>query len=90
MRPIRVLRSAVVLKPATLLHFHQTLIQQKYRLLFSPKQVCRPGPKGPTKARIDAVVEMKRRNRTWGYKRIAQPITLGDAISSGEGLSLLG
>jgi len=27
MRPIRVLRSAVVLKPATLLHFHKMLIQ---------------------------------------------------------------
>src|SRR2546428_12877980 len=74
MRPARVLRSAIVLKPSTLLHFHKMLIQQKYRLLFSPKRVRRPGPKGPTKELIDAVVEMKRRNRTWGYKRIAQQI----------------
>src|SRR5262249_44225295 len=28
------------------------LIKQKYRLLFSPKRVRRPGPKGPTK-RVD-------------------------------------
>ena len=82
MRPIRVLRSAVALKPATLLHFHQMLVQQKYRLLFSPKQVCRPGPKGPTKGLIEAVVEMKRRNRTWGYKRIAQQIALAFGVDS--------
>src|SRR5215831_14718461 len=36
---------------------HKMLIQ--YRLLFSPKRVRRPGPKGPTKERIDAVIEMK-------------------------------
>jgi transposase InsO family protein len=51
-------------------------VKQKYRLLFSPKRVRRPGPKGPTKELIDAVVEMKRRNRTWGCKRIAQQIAL--------------
>ena len=67
----RVLRSAIVLKPSTLLHFHKMLTKQKYRLLFSPEPVRRPGPKGPTKELIDAVVEMKRRNRTWGCKRIA-------------------
>ena len=48
------------------------LIKQKYRLLFSPKRVRGPGPKGPTKELIDAVVEMKRRNCTWGCKRIEQ------------------
>jgi transposase InsO family protein len=52
------------------------LVQQKYRLLFSPKRVRPPGPKGPTKQLIDAVVEMKRRNHTWGCKRIAQQIAL--------------
>ena len=80
MRPSRVLRSAVVLKPSTLLHFHKLLMKQKYRLLFSPKRVGRPGPKGPTKALIDAVVEMKWRNPTWGCKRIAQQITLAFGI----------
>src|SRR5215813_11026696 len=80
MRPIRVLRSAVVLKPATLLSFHNMLVKQKYRLLFSPKRLGRPGPKGPTKELIDAVVEMKRRNRTWGCKRIAQQIALAFGV----------
>ena len=59
-------------KTSTLLHFHKMLIKQEYRLLFSTKRVRRPGPKGPTKELIDAVVEMKQRNRTWGCKRIAQ------------------
>ena len=80
MRPARVLRSAIALRPATLMHFHKMLTKQKYRLLFSPKRVQRPGPKGPTKELIDAVVEMKRRNRTWGCKRIAQHIALAFGI----------
>jgi len=79
-RPARVLRSAIALKTSTLLHFHKMLVQQKYRLLFSPKRVRRPGPKGPTKELIDAVVEMKRRNRTWGCKRIAQQIAVAFGV----------
>jgi hypothetical protein len=81
MRPIRVLRSAIVLKPATLLNFLKMLVEQKYRLLFSPKRVGKPGPKGPTKELIDAGVEMKRRNHTWGYKRIAQQISLAFGVA---------
>src|SRR5579863_5961649 len=69
MHPGRLLRSAIVLRPSTLLYFHKMLTKQKYRLLFSSKRVRKPGPKGPTKDLIDAVVEMKRRNRTWGCKR---------------------
>src|SRR6516162_6867210 len=80
MRPARVMRSAVALKTSTLLHFHKVLVHQKYRLLFSPRQVRRPGPKGPSKELIDAVVEMKRRNPTWGCKRIAQQIALAFGV----------
>src|SRR5262245_10163797 len=80
MRPARVLRSAIVLRPSTLLHFHKLLIKQKYRLLFSPKRVRRPGPKGPRCELIEAVIEMKRRNRTWGCKRIAQQIALAFGV----------
>src|ERR1700752_5487630 len=65
MRPARVLRSAIALKPSTLIHFQKMLTKQRYRILFSPGQVRRPGPKGPRKELIDAVVDMKRRNRTW-------------------------
>ena len=48
MRPARVLRSAIVLKPSTFLKFHRMLVKGKYQLLFSPKQRTKPGPKGPT------------------------------------------
>jgi len=80
MRPAWVLRSAIALRPSTLIHFQKLLTKQKYRMLFSPRRVRRPGPKGPTKELIDAVVEMKRRNRTWGCKRIAQQIALAFGI----------
>jgi len=52
------------------------LTTRKYRTLFSPKRIGRPGPKGPAKELIDAVVEMKRRNPGWGCRRIAQQIAL--------------
>ena len=71
MRPARVLRSAIALKPSTLLHLHSVLRKRKYRMLFSPERVRRPGPKGPNKALIDAVVAMKHRNPNWGCPRIA-------------------
>jgi len=80
MRPARVLRSAIVLKPSTLLHFHKMLIKRKYRLLFSPKQRRRPGPKGPAEELIDAVVAMKQRNPTWGCRRIAHQISLAFGV----------
>src|SRR5467141_2283725 len=80
MRPVRVLRSAIVLRPSTLLRFHHMLIKRKYRLLFSPVDRRRPGPKGPTKELIDAVVEMKRRNPSWGCPRIADQITLAFGV----------
>src|SRR5215204_7826538 len=35
MRPARVLRSGIVLKPSTLLHLHSVLRKRKYGLLFS-------------------------------------------------------
>ncbi len=79
-RPARVLRSAIALKPVTLLHFHSLLTKRKYRILFSPAHRCRPGPKGPGKEIIDAVVAMKRRNRSWGCPRIAQQVSLAFGI----------
>jgi hypothetical protein len=80
MHPGRVIRSAIVLKPSTLLHFHRVLVKRKYRILFSPKRRRKPGPKGPSKELIDAIVEMKRRNPNWGCPRIAQQITLAFGI----------
>src|SRR5882762_11178682 len=55
MRPARVLRSSVVLRPSTLLHFHHMLVKRKYRMLFTPQRGRQPGPRGPAKELIDAV-----------------------------------
>src|SRR5262245_8774138 len=43
-KPKRLMRSAITLKPSTLLSIHRALVQRKYRLLFSPKQRAKPGP----------------------------------------------
>jgi putative transposase len=75
-RPALLIRSANVLKPSTLLSLHQTLRNRKYQLLFSPKQRRKPGPKGPSRELIEAVVQTKQRNPTWGCPRIAQQIAL--------------
>jgi transposase InsO family protein len=79
-RRARLLRSAIVLKPSTLLHLHHVLTKRKYRLLFSPRPGRQPGPKGPSKELIDAVVEMKRRNPGWGCPRIAEQIALAFGV----------
>src|SRR5215472_12023338 len=80
MRPSRVLRCGIVLRPSTLLLFHHLLTKRKYRMLFSCERGGRPGPKGPAKELIDAVVAMKRRDPTWGCQRIAKQITLAFGV----------
>src|SRR5712691_3958692 len=75
-RPARLIRSAIVLRPSTLLSLHQALRNRKYRLLFSSQRWGRPGPKGPNQELLEAVVQMKQRNPTWGCPRIAQQMAL--------------
>jgi putative transposase len=75
-RPSRLVLCAVVLKPATLLRIHRALKARKYRLLFSAAVRQKPGPRGPSHDVVAAVIEMKRRNPTWGCPRIAQQIAL--------------
>src|SRR5713101_3112884 len=81
-RPARLIRSAIVLRPSTLLSLHQALRNRKYRLLFSSQRRGRPGSKGPNKELLEAVVQMKQRNPTWGCPRIAQQIALAFEIPS--------
>ena len=69
-RPARLIRSAIVLKPSTLLNFHQVMRNRKYRLLFSSKRRGKPGPKGPNKELIEAVVQMKQRNPAWAVREL--------------------
>jgi hypothetical protein len=80
-KPKRLLRSAIALKPSTLLNFHRALVQRKYRLLFSPKSRGKPGPKGPDQNFIRAVVDMKQRNPRWGCPGIAEQIALAFGVS---------
>src|SRR6202165_2381471 len=80
MRPSRLVRSAIVLKPSTLLRLHRALTKRQYRRLFSSTVPKKPGPKGPNQDVIAAVVDMKQLNPTWGCPRIAQQIALAFGI----------
>jgi len=76
LRPGRLQKVAVALRPSTLLAFHQALIRRKYRRLFSSKPCPKkPGPKGPDEALIQAIVELKARNPRFGCPRIARIIS---------------
>lgn len=76
LNPRRLVRTAVIIKPSTLLAFHKALKKRKYRLLYSPRGGRKPGPKGPSREVIRAIVEMKQRNPRYGCPRIAQQINL--------------
>lgn len=71
----RLFKIAIILKPATILRFHKALIKRKYHLLFSKRIYNKPGPKGPTSEVIELVLEMKKRNPTFGYRRIAMQVS---------------
>jgi putative transposase len=75
MGPRRLMKVAVAIRPATLLRFHRALVRRKYRLLFSGKPRCFPGPKGPSEELIAVVLEMKRRNPRFGCPRIASQVS---------------
>ena len=75
-RPTRLLRSAIVLNPSTLMALHKSMSNGKYRMLFSPDHRRQPGPKGPSAELIRGVVEMKQRNPNCGCPRIAQQMAL--------------
>ena len=80
MSPKRLRKLAVILQPSTLLGFHHALVKRKYHLLYSPKKRNRPGPKGPSKQLIVAIIEMKRRNPRFGCRKIAEHISRAFAI----------
>jgi len=70
----RLRRAAIVIRPSTLLRFHDLLKKQKYRQLYSSGQKRKPGPKGPSQELIQAIVELKQRNLRFGCRQIAQQI----------------
>jgi putative transposase len=67
----RIPRLAVILKPRTLLRFHEAFKRRNYRWLFSSRGHRHPGPKEASQELIDAIVEFKRRNPRIGCPRIA-------------------
>jgi putative transposase len=78
--PKRLRKMAVITKPSTLLRLHQALVKRKYHLLYSSKRVRRPGPKGPSRDLIAAVIEMKRRNPRMGCRKIAEQISSASGL----------
>ncbi|MGB5224347.1 MAG: helix-turn-helix domain-containing protein [Arenicellales bacterium] len=74
MRPRRIRKAAIVLKPATLTKFRRALVSRNYRLLFSSQKNRKPGPKGPSDDLVRVIFELKQRNAKFGCPRIAQQI----------------
>jgi transposase InsO family protein len=74
LNPRHIQRAAVIIRPSTLLKFHDLLIKRKYRLLYSSGRKGKPGPKGPSPELIQAIIELKQRNPRFGCLRIAQQI----------------
>ena len=59
----------------------ETLVKRRHRILFSPKRKRKPGPRGPSRELIDAIVDTKQRNPSWGCPRIAQQACLAFGVS---------
>ena len=70
--PRRLVRTAIIPQPATLLRFHRGFEDFKYRFLYSSSPKEKPGPKGPSPELIRAICELKRRNPRFGCPKIAQ------------------
>ena len=71
----RIRKVAIGVRSSTLLAFHQALVRRKYRRLFSSSECPKkPGPKGPSEALIQAIVELTSRNPRFGCPRIARII----------------
>ena len=78
--PHHIQRAAVIIRPSTLLKFHDLLKKHKYRLLYSSVRKRKPGPKGPSCELIQAIVELKQRNPRFGCLRIAQQINMAFGV----------
>ena len=71
MNPGRILKSAIIIKPATILAFHHALVKRKYQRLFESSNKGKPGPKGPSQELIQLIVTIKQRNPRFGCPQIA-------------------
>jgi putative transposase len=80
LRPRRLLRTAILIKPSTLLRCHRALAELKLKWLYSSGHRHKPGPKGPGQDLIQAIAELKRRNPHLGCRKIAQQLAKSFAI----------
>lgn len=74
-------RLLLILKPLTILKFHRAIINKKYSQLFSKKSKFKPGPKGPSKEVIEAIIALKKHNPRFGYLRIAMQVNIAFGLS---------
>jgi len=58
MRPGRIRKAAVVVKPATLTKFRRAFVSRNYHRLFSSHKNGKPGPKGLSDALVLVIVEL--------------------------------
>ena len=72
---IRLPRLAIAIKPTTLIKLHKIFISRKYRLLFSKKNLNKPGRNGPSQEIIDLILKYKTLNPRFGYLRIAMQVS---------------
>jgi putative transposase len=76
LRAKRIQGIAIAFRPSTFLAFHHAMVRRKYRRLFSSTPCSKkPGPKGPNRAVIRAIVELKSRNPRFGCPRITRIIS---------------
>jgi hypothetical protein len=62
----RLQKVAVIIRPATILAFHKALMKRKYSKRYSNRANKTPSRKARDQVLIDLVVEMKRRNPSFG------------------------
>ncbi len=69
--PARLIKTAIIIRPSTLLNFHRALVRKKYQRLFGSTHKYKPGPKGPDPQLIKLIVGLKQRNPDYGCHKIA-------------------
>ena len=90
--PHHIQRAAVILKPSTLLRFHEALKKRKYQLLYSSRKKGKPGPKGPFQELIEVIIELKMYNKA--ISRIDAPkylsVMMGKPVFKETRITVLG
>lgn len=85
LNPRRITRSAIIVKPSTLLKFHAALTRRKYRLLYSARKPGKPGPKGPSQEIIDAIqAELELRRSKRGLAMSSTSKTIGGTNTAAD------